>query len=288
MRLGLFLCLLLPSGAAADDATKAHAEAFWKNNVRKPGGKLTAFTTENVLALGSADAKVIESVARAAERAVLFAKKSVGYDEKPVERMNGQMSERPRKWEGKLIVFVCKERHEFADLFTLMKSGKPGNAEAAAYFHEKDRSYALVGPGGVAGRKINPEVEIVQVAGVATLTRRHDPLPAWLTAGFGRMLAYKYDPKAFAAEMKKTPVWAGQHHVRDLMVSNSPIPPEVLVPLQASVVECLSQSPTFQGEWFQLLDETAYRGGSVEAAMSEKKLPLEKLQLEWKNWLWKQ
>jgi hypothetical protein len=102
------------------------------------------------------------------------------------------------------------------------------------------------------------------------------------------MLAYKYDPKTFAAERKKIPTWAGNWHVRDLMAENDSIPSETLVSLRASLVECLSQSPTFQSEWFKLLDETAYRGGSLEAAMNEKKLPLEKLQLEWKNWLWKQ
>jgi hypothetical protein len=289
MRFGLILCLLLPSWAGADDATKSHAEAFWKNIVRKQTGKPTSFATDHVLAFGTADAKVLETVAKAAERAVVFATKSVGYDEKPIERMNAQMYDRPLKWEGKLIIFVCKERHELADLFGLMKSGKPGNAEVSAYFHEKSRSYALVGPSGITGRKVNPELEIVQVAGAATLTRRHDPVPAWLTAGFGRMLAYKYDPKTFAAERKKLPTWAGNFHVRDLMATeSSSIPPEVLIPLQASLVECLSQSAAFQSEWFQLLDETAYRGGSLEAAMNEKKLPLEKLQIEWKNWLWKQ
>ena len=40
MRLGLLLGLLLPTWALADDATRTHAEAFWKNNVRKQTGKL--------------------------------------------------------------------------------------------------------------------------------------------------------------------------------------------------------------------------------------------------------
>lgn len=291
MRVTLLLTLLLPAWAAADDradAMKTHAEAFWKNNVRKQPAKLNSTTSESVLVLGTADARVLESVAKAAERAVVFAKKSVGYDEKPVQRQNGRMDDRPRRWEGKLVVFVCKERHEFADLFTQMKSGRPGNTEVSAYFHSRDRSYVLVGPGGVPGRKVAPELEVVQLAGIATLTRRHEPVPAWLTGGFGRMLAYKYDPKAYAAERKQIPLWAGKHHVRDLMrAENTSIPPEALVPLQASLVECLTQSPAFQAEWAQLLDETAYRGGSLEAAMNEKKLPLEKLQLAWREWLWK-
>jgi hypothetical protein len=286
MRAAVVLLLLLPIPATADDATRTHAEAFWKTNVRKAQGKLGNYATENVLVVGSAEARTLESVGKAAERAVAFAKKSVGFDEKPIKRENAPMYDRANRWSGKLIVFVCKERQEFADLFTQMKSGRPGGSECSAYFHDKDHSYVLVGPSAASGRKVAPELEAVQMAGVATLTRRHEPVPAWLTTGFGRMLAYKYDPKAFAAERKRIPLWAGKLHVRDLMVSEtSKVPYEALAPLQASVVECLSQSPAFQDEWFKLLDETAYRGGSLEAAMSEKKLPLDDLQAAWKTWL---
>jgi hypothetical protein len=140
MRLALLVSLIIVPCAAAEDsgdASKSHAEAFWKNNVRKQQGKLGSFSGEQILVVGTADAKVLESVGKAAERAVAFAKKSVGYDEKPVQRMNAPMYDRRNKWEGRLIVFVCKERHEFADLFTQMKSGRPGATETSAFFHEK-------------------------------------------------------------------------------------------------------------------------------------------------------
>lgn len=287
MRVALLLVLLWTPVIRAGDATQEHAEAFWKNNVHKTTAKLASYASDNVLTLGTADMRALESLSKAAERSVVFAKKSVGYDEKPVERRNARMDERPYHWKGKLIVFVCKDRQEFVDLFTQMKSGRPGPGEVSAYYHTRDHSYVLIGPSG-AGRKVQPALEVVQFVGIATLTRRHDPVPAWLAAGFGRMLAYKYDSKGYAAERRQLPIWAGKHHVRELMTAeNNSIPAYALVPLQASLVECLSQSPTFQGEWHQLLDEMAYRGGNLEAAMNEKKLPLETLQLAWKDWLWK-
>ena len=60
--------------------TESDAEAFWNTNVRKQQGTVHVATTDNVLALGSVDQKTLDSIAKAAERAVVFAKKSVGYD----------------------------------------------------------------------------------------------------------------------------------------------------------------------------------------------------------------
>lgn len=280
---------LLPAMAFDDqnDSDRAHAEAMWKTNVRKQTGKISQTQTEHTLVIGSADQKLLESVGKAAERAVVFSQKSVGYDKEPIKRENRQMSDRPYHWDGKLIVLVCKERHEFVDLFSKIKQAKPDPSEVAMFGHDQNKTYVLLGPSG-AGRKVNYEVLAVEQAGAATLTRRHDPVPRWIVAGFSRMLAYKFDPKGFAAERSKIPAWAAQHHVRDLMNSeNTTIEPAILVALQASVVETLSQSPSFADQWYKLLDETVYRGGNLDAALGEMKLTHEMVQIAWKNSLWK-
>jgi hypothetical protein len=68
---------------------------------------------------------------------------------------------------------------------------------------------------------------------------------------------------------------------------NTNLPPGGLVALQASLVECLSQSPTFADDWFKLLDELAYRGGNMQAALTELKIKEEAIHIDWKNRLWK-
>ena len=283
-----FTCLL-PALAFDDQdvATRSHAEALWKTNVRKQQGKISHSQTEHALVLGTADAKLLENIGKAAERSIVFAQKSVGYDKEAVKRENQQMTDRPYQWEGKLIVLVCKERHEFVDLFAKLKQAKPDANEVCMYGHDKSRSYVLLGPAGTA-RKVNYEVLAVEQAGAVTLTRRHDPIPRWLATGYGRMLAYKFDSKGFASERSKIPVWAAQHHVRELMTNeNQAIAPAMLLPLQASLVECLAQSPTFADQWFKLLDETAYRGGNMDSAFNELKITHEMVQIAWKNSLWK-
>lgn len=280
----LALCFLA-CGISAEDRSKDHAEALWKAVVRKQQVKLNHVATESVCAIGSVEGKSLESVAKAAERAVIFAKKSVGYDKKPEMRENQQMSERPYQWEEKLILIVCKERNEFVDFFTRLKTGKPDGGEISAYAHDKGMTYVLLGPSGATSRRVAWEVEGVKLAGEATLTRRHAPLPHWFVQGYGRMLAYRYDPKAFAAERKKIMTWGQNRHVQDILTDeNANVPSEALLPLQTSLVECLTQSPAFQDKWYALLDESAYRE-NVMAALAEQKITLERLQLEWKSWI---
>jgi hypothetical protein len=283
------LGLVVLTFAMAEDspASLKHAEGLWKTHVRKPCAKLQYSETENVLAYGSVDKKMLETISKAAERSVVFARKSVGYDKEPVKRENVQMSDRPYHWDGKLIIIVCKERQEFVDLFNKLKNAKPDPSESFLVHHEKADSYLLMGPTGT-GVKNNPEIVAVEQAGIATLTRRHDPLPRWLIAGFGHMLAHKFDPKQFASERSRVPALASKCLLKDVMVDeNSELPPGGLVALQASLVECLSQSSTFADQWFTLLDETAYRGGNMQAALTELKLKEESIHIEWKNGLWK-
>ncbi len=269
------------------DSSRDHASAYWKTNVRKQAGKLSETQTEHAVVYGTVDAKQLESIGKAAERAIVFAQKSVGYDKEPIKRPNQQMTDRPYHWEGKLIIFVCKERHEFNDLFYRLKQAKAEANEYTLYVHDKDRTYVLLGPSNPP-RKLNYEVLAVELAGAATLTRRHDPVPHWFAAAFGHMLAYKFDSKGFAAERGKIPYWAAQYHVRDLMMDDNPaLEAGTLLPLQTSLVECLAQSSVFKEDWFKLLDETAFRNGNLAGALEELKYKLETVQIEWKNSLWK-
>jgi hypothetical protein len=283
----LMVMLLATTLASADDkpdATRDHAQAFWNANVRKQQGTPQEFSTDNVFVLGSVDVKALESIAKAAERAVVFAKKSVGYDKKPEPRPNQQMSDRPYQWEGKLILFVCKERQEFIDLFAKLKGNRPDNSEHNLFVHDKERTYLVFGPYAALPQRPPWEVEAVQLAGAATLTRRHDPLPFWFAASFGRMLARKYDPKRYAFDRQRAVAWSTTHHLQEIMQDDPLTATEALLPLQTALVECLSQSSRYQDQWVKLLDEIAYRG-SVPAALKEMKLSTETLELEWKNWL---
>lgn len=286
--LSLLLCCSL--ALAYDDKSEGsagHAAAYWKSNVRKNQAKTSESQTEHALIYGTVDAKQLESIGKATERAIVFAQKSVGYDKEAVMRPNQQMTDRPYHWDGKLIVFVCKERHEFNDLFYRLKQAKPDTNEVSMYVHDKGRTYVLLGP-TTQNRKVNNELLAVEQAGAATLTRRHDPLPRWFAAAYGRMLANKFDSRAFASERSKVPVWAAKLHIRDLMMDDNPnVEPGALLPLQTSLVECLAQSATFKDDWFKILDETAYRNGNLNAALEELKYKLESVQIEWKDSLWK-
>jgi len=269
------------------DATREHAAAYWKSNVRKNQGKTGEYKTDHALIYGTVDAKQLESIGKAAERAIVFAQKSVGYSKELTKRPNQQMTDRPHQWEGKLILFVCKERYEFNDLFYRLKQAKPDASEYSLYVHDKGRTYLLIGPPSPA-RKLNNEVIAVELAGAATLTRRHDPVPHWFAAAFGRMLANKFDSRGFAAERSRVPQWAAPYHVRDLMMDDNPnVAAGTLLPLQTSLVECLAQSSTFQDDWFKILDETAFQNGNLGVALEELKYKLESVQIEWKNSLWK-
>jgi len=269
------------------EGSAGHAAAYWKSNVRKQQGKTGETQTEHAVLYGTVDAKQLETIGKAVERAIVFAQKSVGYDKEAVMRPNQQMSDRPYHWEDKLIVFVCKERHEFNDLFYRLKQAKPETNEFSVYVHDKGRTYVLLGPTS-QNRKVNIEVLAVEQTGAATLTRRHDPIPRWFATAYGRMLANKFDSRAFAAERSKVPVWASKLHVRDLMMDDNPdIEAGALLPLQTSLVECLAQSSTFKDDWFKILDETAYRNGNLYAALEELKYKLESVQIEWKDSLWK-
>lgn len=286
----LLSCICWSVGQACDDKADAsleHASAYWKANVRKQQNKLSESQTEHALVLGSVDSKLLGSIGKATERAIVFAQKSVGYDKEPVKRPNSQMTDRPSQWEGKLIVFVCKERHEFNDLFSRLRQAKPEANEVSLYVHDKDRTYILLGPASPV-RKLNYEVLAVELAGAATLTRRHDPIPNWFAAAFGHMLAYKFDSKGFAGERSKIPYWGAQHHVRDLMTDDNPaVPAGTLLPLQTSLVECLAQSSMFKDDWYKILDETAFRNGNLAGALEELKYKVESVQIEWKSSLWK-
>ncbi|HQR08918.1 MAG TPA: hypothetical protein PLN21_19005 [Gemmatales bacterium] len=283
----LLYCSVVMSYDDKKESSAEHAAAYWKSNVRRQQGKTGEIQTEHTLIYGTVDAKQLESIGKAAERAIVFAQKSVGYDKEMVKRPNQQMTDRPYHWEDKLIIFVCKERHEFNDLFYRLKQAKPEANEVSLYLHDKGRSYVLLGPTS-QNRKLNNEVMVVEQAGAATLTRRHDPIPRWFAAAFGRMLAYKFDNRGFAAERSKIPVWAANLHVRDLMMDDNPnIEAGILMPLQTSLVECLAQSSMFKDDWFKILDETAYRNGNLNAALEELKFKLESVQIEWKDSLWK-
>jgi hypothetical protein len=281
------LLLLLTNAPTVEDNQK-HAEALWKANVRKQANKTQHYETPQCIVFGSADAKMLEGIGKAAERAVVFAKKSVGYDTPRVERENQQMSDRPMHWEGKLLVIVCKDRAEFVDLFSKFKDAKPQASESAAVIHHQARTYVFIGPSG-QGAKQNAEALVVELAGAATMSRRHEALPRWLPNAFGRMLAYKFDSKYFAAERSRVQQWAsGERHVRDLFTEeNASLPAGSLLPLQTSLVDCLSQSPVFQDQWFKLLDEISFRNGDINGALEELKIKVESVQIEWKNRLWK-
>lgn len=279
--------MLFASPVSVVDTDLQHAQALWKANVRKQTNKTSQYETAQTLIFGTVDARMLESIGKAAERAVVYARKSVGYDTARTVRENQQMSDRPIQWEGKLLVLVCKDRQEFVDLFSKLKESKPQAGESAVVIHHQTKTYVLMGPSG-QGIKQNPEVLAVEMAGAATISRRHDPIPHWFAAAYGRMLAYKFDSKFFAAEKSKVALWAAERHVRDLIMDeNLALPAGSLLPLQTSLVDCLSQSPAFQDDWFKILDETAFRNGNLLSALDELKIKLEAVQIEWKNRLWK-
>ncbi len=200
MRSVVLLSLLLCCSATLgyDDKTEGsseHAAAYWKSNVRHSKTKTSEAKTresqtEHAVIYGTLDAKQLESIGKATERAIVFAQKSVGYDKEVVKRPNQQMTDRPYHWEGKLIVFACKERQEFNDLFYRLKQAKPDANEVSVYVHDKGRTYVLLGPAS-QNRKLNNEVLAVEQAGAGrspagTIRFRAGSPPAmagcWLTS----------------------------------------------------------------------------------------------------------
>lgn len=277
----------MPVNGMWDDSSE-FVQALWKSTVRKNTGKLATHETEHVLIAGTVDPKHLETISKATERAVVYAQKSVGYDKKPIERENRPMSDRPMHWEGKLLVLACRDRLEFIELFAKLKQGRPHQDEKGAAIHEKGKTLVLLDASSPQAMN-RTVIRAVELSGAATLTRRHDSIPNWFASAFGRSLAYRFDAKSFATERSKVPYWAAKVHVRDLMQEdNSEIAAETLLPLQASLVECLAQSPNLQDKWYLLLDEITYRGGNLYSALEEQGIKQEALQITWKNSLWKQ
>lgn len=265
-----------------------YVQALWKSTARKQSGKLATHETDHVLTAGTVEPKQLETIGKAAERAVIYARKSVGYENKPVERENQTMSARPIHWEGKLMVLACRERQEFIDLFAKLKQSRPHHDEKGAAIHEKGKTLVLLDASSPQGMN-QTVIRAVEFSGAATLTRRHESIPNWFATAYGRTLAYRFDAKSFATERNKVPYWAAKVHVQDLLKEvHEGIAAETLLPLQASLVECLAQAPNLQDKWFLLLDEISFREGNLYTALEQQGIKLEALQITWKNSLWKQ
>lgn len=270
------------------DESSDYIQALWQSTVRKQSGKLATYETDHVLTAGTVETKQLETIGKAAERAVIYARKSVGYDKKPVEREIQTMSNRPIHWEGKLMVLVCRDRQEFVNLFSKLKQNRPHHDEKGAAIHEKGKTLVLLDASSPQGMN-QTVIRAVELSGAATLTRRHDSIPHWFANAYGRTLAYRFDAKAFAAERSKVPYWAANIHIKDLLQEvHEGIAAETLLPLQASLVECLAQAPNLQDKWFLLLDEISFREGNLYSALEKQGIKLEALQITWKNSLWKQ
>src|SRR5882724_8345454 len=71
----VLLCICVSIGLGFDDkadASRDHAAAYWKTNVRKQQGNLSESHTEHAVVYGSVDMKQLESIGKAAERAIVF------------------------------------------------------------------------------------------------------------------------------------------------------------------------------------------------------------------------
>lgn len=213
-------------------------EGMWAG-VPAKGLKLTIREGAACKVVGTAEAKTLETVAKAVDATL------------PKVRKTLQVTESDKLWSGPLLVHVCKERSEFRQLYHKLHRRQPLNEETATYAHIGPATHLLVGPLASGPGRLPADVEIVQQLGSATLTRlrgANQALESWFIEGFGRAVAYRYAPRSFSAERQRAAVLLAQGKKLSDLYSEETSGLDARI-LAASLSDFLAHSPFMAKQW---------------------------------------
>jgi hypothetical protein len=145
--------------------------------------------TDNFLIYSTGAEKDLESIATTAEEQFVVIKKKL------------QVGPKDELWPGKLVMHVFAERGQFTTFIRQTEKRRVDDEETGSYVHQAALSYITAGP-PTRGMGNTLQVEMVRQLASATISKKVKP-PEWFVTGFGRSMAYRYDPKQAAADRKK-------------------------------------------------------------------------------------
>lgn len=269
----LHLVSLLPAdtGEEVRAQQKSEAEKYWSETLAK-GAKVSSHATEHFLLIGTADAKQLATLGKAAEKALPQIRKAL------------RLEDSQRSWDGYLIVHVCKARTEFRALFFRLKRDKAMGDETGAFAHEGKTTQIVLAPAG-GKRQLATELELVSQLGSALLTRTQEmgSIPVWFVLGFGRSMAYRHAPKQFLPERQQAALLANKgKNIYD--VQGDQLDPWEHAILGASLADFLVHGGQMEKYWPEILKNLG-GGRDFYATAREAKLDLDLLQKSWAAWV---
>lgn len=173
----LALLLLTASVTSAADDPKAAAEA----NLKKVGAtKFTTAETDDVFVIGTIPDGKAKPIAEQAQKALTYARTALKFDAKDA------------LWSGKLTVYVFADGGTFASFARQVEQRRPDKQAWYGLNHRAEPPYVAVGPEpGEKQTDADVQADAAAVVGAAVLSRKaaatpSNPLPEWLSIGFGR------------------------------------------------------------------------------------------------------
>jgi hypothetical protein len=216
------------------DAQRKLAEDQWKELFSdKPPAFLE---TEHFFLFGTVTPKMLDDCGKAAEKALPVIKRTLRLDKTPA-------------WKGKLVIFLLRERGEFASFARNLAKRNPDREDRGGFFHLPQWSLVTVGP-AATNKSLPYDLEAVQYVAAAAITKEYgENLPEWLVSGYGRSVAYRAQPKAFTEERQLAQRLLAGKHVRDVLAGN--LTREEGPVLNASLVDFLANGAPQNPGMFQ-------------------------------------
>lgn len=276
-----FGCMILTGSPAlrADDskdpatdplakAQRAKAEALWQNLV--PTGKpLNYVDSPNFCLVGTGDLKSLTALGKAAERALQQIGKTLKYT--PAD--DG--------WDGKLYVHVCDTREQFRSIHDQVFRRRPNREETAAYRHEGNLTFIILGPPESGKRKVPLEHDLVQQLAIASLTRKCLSVPAWFALGYGRAACIRHDPRGFLQERRQAALLLAQgKKIEDACADDGSMEQVVLA---GSLLDFLAHAPVMAKFWPAILEKLTTDQSFLEV-LKDAKCPPEQVWAAWRTW----
>jgi hypothetical protein len=260
-----------PLLAARDGAEvrRKLAEEQWKDLL--PDKSPAFLETDHFLLYGTVDGKEVDACGKLAEKAIPIIKKTLRLEKDPA-------------WRGKLVIYLFRERTEFATFERNVSKRNPDRDDRGGYYHFPEWSLVTVGPGATA-KSLPDDLEVVQYVGAAALTKEYGAaLPEWLVSGYGRSVAYRLAPKAFAEERQRAVQYLRSRTLHDLLSGG--LAREEGPVLNASFVDFLANGlPQTQAPLQTLLIAYGLReNGTIEQALAAVRVTPESLDLGWRSW----
>jgi hypothetical protein len=253
-------------------AQKDAAEKLWQFVLTK-GAKTPSLASPSFFFIGTVDGKQLEPLSKAAEKVLPSIKKTL------------EISEKDQPWEGYIVVHVCKQSREFRSLYFKLKKERAHGDEMGFYVHEGKNTQIVLSPALQSKGKLTVELELISQLGSALISRKRADgnLPIWLVLGYGRAVAMRYAPKAFALERQQAALLVGQGKNMYELQGDSMNPFEWLV-LSGSLADFMAHGVPLEKYWSPFLQNIT-TDRDFYGALREIKLDPDLLQKSWAQWV---